>query len=150
MLEIRHYNSIHGDDYDTLFAVLADMEQEVFADAWTKTMLEESMQQPYNHLWIVRDEGLCGYLVANVIADESELLRIAVDQAYRRSGIGKMLMESYLAFVRENCTRGLLEVRHGNEAAKKLYEMYGYTPLATRKRYYNNPVEDADIYEVIV
>lgn len=36
-----------------------------------------------------------------------------------------------------------LEVRQSNEAAKRLYEKLGYSPIGVRKRFYEKPVEDA-------
>ena len=60
----------------------------------------------------------------------------------------RLLMDAYLAFARIDAVRGLLEVRHGNGAAKHLYEKNGYHLLACRKNYYKHPDEDADIYEI--
>ena len=59
-----------------------------------------------------------------------------------------MLIDAYLAFARIDAVRGFLEVRHGNGAAKHLYEKNGYHLLACRKNYYKHPDEDADIYEI--
>ena len=43
-----------------------------------------------------------------------------------------------------------LEVRQSNEAAKKLYEKLGYSPIGTRKRFYERPVEDAIVMSKIL
>ena len=64
------------------------------------------------------------------------------------SVLNDQLMDAYLAFARIDAVRGLLEVRHGNGAAKHLYEKNGYHLLACRKNYYKHPDEDADIYEI--
>ena len=130
--------------------IVAQMEQASFVDAWTEEMVADSLAQRYNHLWLAKDDAgtPCGYLLANVLGDETELLRIAVNPECRKDGIGQMLMDTYLAFVRMDAVRGLLEVRHGNSAAKHLYEKNGYNLLACRKNYYKHPDEDADIYEI--
>lgn len=113
-------------------------------------MVADSLAQSHNHLWLVEDDAgtPCGYLLANVLGDETELLRIAVNPECRKDGIGQLLMDAYLAFARIDAVRGLLEVRHGNGAAKHLYEKNGYHLLACRKNYYKHPDEDADIYEI--
>lgn len=52
-----------------------------------------------------------------------------VTREYRRQGIGKMLMDKFLAFCKEN---GVQEVKLGvfndNRAAYKFYEDYGFQP----------------------
>lgn len=94
---------------------VAQMEQDSFDDAWTEAMVADSLAQSYNHLWLAEDDigTPCGYLLANVLGDETELLRIAVNPECRKDGIGQMLMDTYLAFARMDAVRGLLEVRHG-------------------------------------
>lgn len=129
---------------------VAQMEQASFVDAWTEPMVADSLAQSYNHLWLAEDDAgaSCGYLLANILGDETELLRVAVNPECRKDGIGQMLIDAYLAFVQGCTLRGLLEVRHGNDAAKHLYEKNGYQLLACRKNYYKHPDEDADIYEI--
>lgn len=65
---------------------VAQMEQDSFDDAWTKAMVADSLAQSYNHLWLAEDDaGIpCGYLLANVLGDETELLRIAVNPECRK------------------------------------------------------------------
>lgn len=137
-------------DLQIITREVAQMEGNSFADAWTEAMIADSLAQSYNHLWIAEDDAgdSCGYLLANVLGDETELLRVAVNPERRKDGIGQMLMDAYLAFARIDAVRGLLEVRHGNDSAKYLYEKNGYHLLACRKNYYKHPDEDADIYEI--
>jgi [ribosomal protein S18]-alanine N-acetyltransferase len=39
--------------------------------------------------------------------------------------------------------RATLEVRRSNEAARHLYERFGFSVVGVRHGYYSNPVEDA-------
>lgn len=135
-------------DLELLAMQIAEIEEACFGDAWTKEMIVSSLVQSCNHVFLLCKQGrLCGYLIANMVAGETELLRVAVLPQFRREGVGQMLLESYLSYANAGCERGLLEVRHGNVAAKHLYEKNGYHLFATRKNYYKNPVEDADMYE---
>ena len=138
-------------DWQIAAREVAQMEGKSFTDAWTEAMIADSLAQSYDHLWLAEDDAgiSCGYLLANILGDETELLRIAVNPECRKDGIGQMLMETYLAYVQTIAIRGLLEVRHGNDAAKHLYEKNGYHLLACRKNYYKHPDEDADIYEIV-
>lgn len=88
-----------------------------------------------------------GYIIANLIGDETELLRIAVTDMYRGQGIGRTLLDFYLNDVADECNRCFLEVRASNQSARGLYEKYGYQEIALRKSYYSNPTEDGIIYE---
>lgn len=94
------------------------------------------------------DKLLMGYIIATDIADESELLRIAVADKFRRLDVGKSLMNYYKDNLKDHCDKFLLEVRESNQGARKLYEKMGYEVINTRKGYYSNPKEDACIYSL--
>lgn len=91
---------------------------------------------------------LMGYVIATDIADESELLRIAVADKYKRLGVGKALMKVYKEDLKSHCDKFFLEVRVSNEGARSLYGKVGYKAISTRKDYYSNPKEDAVIYSM--
>ena len=131
---------------DEIFGV----ETACFFDAWTTDMIVSSLEQAVNQVFLAwNQEMICGYLIANFVADETELLRVAVLPDMQNLGIGQLLLDAYVNYAGQTCTRGLLEVRHGNAAAKHLYEKNGYQLFATRKNYYKNPLEDADMYEIV-
>lgn len=85
-----------------------------------------------------------GYIIANVIGDESELLRIAVVPDRRKMHAGYRLLKKYLK--KTSVMSYFLEVRAGNIPARGLYEKLGYKAINVRKGYYQNPVEDAIVY----
>ncbi len=91
---------------------------------------------------------LMGYIIATDIADESELLRIAVADKFKRMGVGKNLMQIYKTDLQGHCDKFLLEVRASNAEAKALYEKLEYKEISIRKDYYSNPKEDACIYSL--
>jgi len=85
-----------------------------------------------------------GFLVARVMADEVEILNLAVAVAYRRRGIARRLIEEAL---NRSCAQGAqqcwLEVRASNQAALAFYRAVGFEEHSRRPGYYRNPVEDA-------
>lgn len=143
---------------------IADIEKLTFSDAWSYESIADTIRYEYNHLYVayLDEDGMvhcesyncyeggakfiCGYLIANQMADESELLRVAVTEEYRQKGIGRCLLEYYLTDIHGN--RYFLEVRESNAAARRLYEKYGYKALGFRKAYYHEPEEAAVIYEL--
>lgn len=143
---------------------IAELEKMTFSDAWSYESICDTAEYDYNRIFIAyMDEGgelvscdyreyngnsekLCGYLISNVVADESELLRIAVLRKLRKCGYGQALMDQYIKDTA--CNRYFLEVRKGNSSARTLYEKMGYKEAGMRKAYYDKPVEDAVIYEL--
>lgn len=132
-------------------ASVAKIENDSFESPWDEKTIEETLMLDYNHIIIVCDktdvDKIVGYVIYNVIADESELLRIAVDKAYRGRGYGEYLIKKYFENVKDIAIRSLLEVRQTNKSAIALYEKNKYKSIAIRKNYYNKPVCDAVIYE---
>ncbi len=96
-----------------------------------------------------QDIEFTGYLIANNIADESELLRIAVKKDFRCYGIGGKLIRFYHNDIGDSGKTFFLEVRESNQAARHLYEKNSYTKIATRKNYYKSPDEDGVIYQYL-
>lgn len=78
-----------------------------------------------------------GFALARVIADEAELLTIAVSPAARRQGTGKALLQELLVTsAKRGAARIFLEVSAENDSAIALYEGQGFQVLARRKAYY--------------
>ena len=90
------------------------------------------------------EETVVGFGCILLAAGEGELVDIAVLPAYRKKGLGQMLMTALLTQAREQGTENLyLEVRQSNTPARNLYEKNGFTAIGIRKKYYREPVEDA-------
>ncbi len=88
------------------------------------------------------EQGLVvGFLtVRTVAAGEHEVLNTAVDPAWRRRGVARLLLEEAL---RRNPGRFFLEVRESNFAARELYEQLGFQIGGRRPGYYESPPETA-------
>lgn len=79
--------------------------------------------------------GIAGFYS---VIDECMIMNVAVDAAYRRKGIGDMLLSRLLADAAEHgCTFATLETAENNTAAIALYEKHGFTQNGRRKGYYH-------------
>jgi len=77
------------------------------------------------------------FLLGRVIADEAELLTLAVAPERRRRGIGASLLQEFqqAAAQRQAC-RAFLEVAADNAPALALYQAHGWTQSGQRRDYY--------------
>ena len=125
---------------------VAELERATFADPWSRRSLAESLRQDHVRALVVENEDGCvvGYGMAAVIADEGEILNLAVERAVQGQGLGRLVLEGLLDVLREAGVRkAFLEVRRSNEAAIGLYRAAGFQPLGLRPSYYVSPKEDA-------
>jgi [ribosomal protein S18]-alanine N-acetyltransferase len=94
---------------------------------------------------IAEEDGeVWGLVVFRIIADEAEILNLAVEPRRRRRGIASRLIEDAFATCKAAGIKTIfLEVRESNQAARNLYARIGFTENARRPRYYRRPSEDA-------
>ena len=92
----------------------------------------------------VANTEVIGFIAARQIADEAEILNIAVHPDFRRRSIASALLVYALDKFRTCAvSRAFLELRESNLAARALYEHHGFLASGTRKSYYRDPVEHA-------
>ncbi len=78
-----------------------------------------------------------GFLLGRVIADEAELLTLAVDPAHRRRGIAARLLARFKDRAATlGAVTAFLEVAADNRAARALYVGAGWTQAGSRRGYY--------------
>jgi ribosomal-protein-alanine N-acetyltransferase len=84
------------------------------------------------------------YCSFRTVADEMEVLGLAVTPGCRRQGLGRWLLRLALSRGRrEGARRAFLEVRPSNGPAIALYDGMGFRGAGRRRGYYKDPVEDA-------
>jgi ribosomal-protein-alanine N-acetyltransferase len=81
-----------------------------------------------------------GFALYRAVADEAELLTVAVMPESRRQGIGSALLGACEAGAHaKGACRMFLEVARGNAAARGLYDRAGFREIGRRKAYYAYP-----------
>lgn len=123
---------------------IAELEQEIFTDAWTQTGIEETFAQAHSVIVVAEEESkIQGYCILYVVLDEAEIARIGVTERVRHSGVGSLILQFGEKICKEKGTeRLLLDVREGNLPARKFYEKHGFLVDGVRKNFYDNPKED--------
>lgn len=123
-------------------SVIAEIAEMSFPDPWSEAVFRQTLKSENNQIWCaVSGEMICGYLVLSRAGTEMSVDDIAVHPAYRRQGVGKLLLK--WAHGQYPAWDFWLEVRESNAAAIALYQSLGYTQVGFRKRYYQNPEEGA-------
>ena len=117
--------------------LIADMEQQVFTDAWSENSLRETWLQPQTMmLGVWADEVIAGYVILYYVLDEGEIARIAVSQQFRRQGAGSVLFRALVEkCLEKGIARILLDVRQSNQSAIAFYRSHGFTEDGVRKNF---------------
>jgi ribosomal-protein-alanine N-acetyltransferase len=123
------------------------LERRTFTDAWPISSFEDVLNGQNWHGVVAEMEGrIVAYACALIVAQEAHLANLAVDPAYRRKSVAKVLLDHILRLAAASgCELVLLEVRPSNKGARKFYEQAGFVELYQRPDYYKKPVEDAVI-----
>lgn len=106
--------------------------------AWTRQDLAELLASPGVTGLLLQAAGRdAGLALCRIVADEAELLTIAVRPSERRRGAGRRLLTAVIDRLREAGAQALfLEVGADNPAARALYEAAGFRVIGTRPAYY--------------
>lgn len=91
-------------------------------------------------------EPVIGFVGVWLIAEETHIVTIAVRDAYRRRGVGELLLIAAIELALMNEREMIsLECRASNDAAIALYDKYRFQRLGIRPHYYSDNREDAII-----
>jgi ribosomal-protein-alanine N-acetyltransferase len=127
-----------ADDLDAVVAVMPSAFDPRFGEAWTRSHCAGILSMPGVRLTIARSssDAAAGFSLWRTVADEAELLLIAVEPAHRRRGIGQMLLDHFIDHARQaGASHVHLEVRDGNPAIA-MYRRSGFNPAGRRRKYY--------------
>ena len=118
--------------------IVLDMEEEVFHEP--NPLLYAIIDNCQTDGFIVAeyDGAFCGYIVGSLFMDEARILLLAVKEKYRRKGIGKRLVNTYVDSVRSRANMVRLEVRASNLAAQTFYFRLGFRFVGMINNYYRN------------
>jgi ribosomal-protein-alanine N-acetyltransferase len=130
---------------DSYGEAAARLEGECFGENITAEAFCRFSDAPANHYFcaVGEDGTLLGYGGISLVADEAEIITVAVAPLYRRRGIARCLMEHMLRLADQTRASVYLEVRESNIPARNLYAALGFSETGVRKNYYTSPRENA-------
>jgi len=139
-----------------------EIERQGQLEPWTERSFLEELERLHSHMLVAKlnenhhgvgDEPqpgcIAGYICYWCVADEIQILNVAVHEKLRRRTIGRTLLAHA---IREGCERkarvATLEVRKSNIAARRLYEAMGFRIVGERPDYYEVQKEPAILMEL--
>lgn len=136
-------------------ALISEYEHDNFlGEAYSFDYLNEIMKDNYilkdndNIFTINIDEELVGYIIFHISKDFTDIYKIYVREKNRRNGYGcELIKEVEKMAKRFNSNKIMIEVRSKNETAINFYKKNGYKRISIRNCYYQNPIDDAIIFE---
>jgi [ribosomal protein S18]-alanine N-acetyltransferase len=143
---------------------ILEIEKQGQPEPWTAASFMEELDRLHSHLLVARlDEekswsrellfypprGIVGYICFWCVADEIQILNLAVHENFRRRSVARRLLAHALRVGREKSARvANLEVRKSNIPAFKLYESCGFKVVGERPNYYGDQMEPAILMEL--
>jgi ribosomal-protein-alanine N-acetyltransferase len=132
---------VSGDsgDLDAVMDVMASAFDPRFGEGWTRSQCAGILPLSGVMLMLARDErgDIHGFSLLRTVADEAELLLLAVAPAVRRRGVGTALLDHFIDHGRRKGVRRLhLDVRDVNPAVA-MYQAFGFKAEGRRRNYYS-------------
>lgn len=136
-------------DVGTVAAIMERAFDPRFGEAWTRAQCSGILPLSGVRLTIARasDGEALGFSLMRQVADEAELLLLAVVPEARGRGVGGALISQFIASSRSLGARRLhLEVRDGNGAIA-IYRKSGFTIAGRRSGYYSG--RDGETFDAL-
>jgi len=122
-----------------------EIEEDLFSVPWTREGFLTYLMKKDTMFFVVEEkEKILGFCSMMIVLDEGDILNVAVRRDRQKEGIGQFLVDSILRMADLQGIRLVhLEVREGNQTARRLYERLGFKEDGLRRNYYEDPVENA-------
>lgn len=120
---------------------ISELENECFAgESWSFGTIASAFENSAYTMLVAEDNGeVIGYGCACTTLETCDLENVLVAEEYRRSGIGKAVVNALLDDAAERgAEKVFLEVRVSNSAALRLYLSCGFKGVHARTRYYSD------------
>ncbi len=124
-------------DLDDVMTVMVRAFDPRFGEAWTAAQCAGALSLPGSVLFLARSgPRAIGFALARSVADEAELLLIAVRPDAQRTGAGSLLVQAVVQhFAEKGVGKVHIEVRTDNPALA-FYHGLGFTQCGLRRNYY--------------
>lgn len=114
----------------------------LFEKAWDADSVRRLLEHPASVALVATAERpwrVVGFILAQLTADEAEILSLGVAATSQRAGVAKRLVQGLIDTAqRKEVKRIFLDVAAGNAAAIGLYRGIGFAEMGRRKEYYSH------------
>jgi ribosomal-protein-alanine N-acetyltransferase len=121
-------------------ADVAALHAQLFDPPWSEDSIRKLLDHPASTAFLAvigNPKVPVGFVLAQLAADEAEILSIGVSKDWQRKGLGVRLMEGLMrAAKRAEAKRLFLDVAADNEGARGLYHRLGFLGTGLRRGYY--------------
>jgi ribosomal-protein-alanine N-acetyltransferase len=124
-------------------ADVAALHAQLFDPPWSEDSIRTLLDHPASTAFLAvigNPKVPVGFVLAQLAADEAEILSIGVAKDWQRKGLGVRLMEGLMrAAKRAEAKRLFLDVAADDEGARGLYHRLGFLGTGLRRGYYARP-----------
>ncbi|MGI8724141.1 MAG: GNAT family N-acetyltransferase [Methyloceanibacter sp.] len=128
-------------------AIMAAIHSACFPRCWDEAAFAQLLAEPLCLSLLAAAQGdnsPQAFVIVRGVADQAELLTLAVLPDNRRQGLARALVGASAAACREaGAKRLFFEVEDGNDAALLLYRSFGAVAVGSRPAYYENGADAA-------
>lgn len=122
---------------------LAEIHRGAFARPWQTQDFERFLAERNvlaDGVFVGSSSKPCGFVLSRRVADEAEILSVAVAAETRGRGYAGALLAHHLDILSRQGVRTVhLEVEEGNDPALALYRRHGFEEVGRRPGYYAKP-----------
>jgi [ribosomal protein S18]-alanine N-acetyltransferase len=119
---------------------VATLHAALFNPSWDQTAIAALLEHPAAAALVATapsQKAPVGFILAQLAADEAEIISVGVAPSWQRLGLGRRLIEGLIrAAQRAEVRRLFLEVSTNNTPALALYESLDFRRVGLRPRYY--------------
>jgi len=100
---------------------------------WSSQEIARTLENSHVH-FLTRDHG---GMIAQIVADECEILALATDPAAQRRGVATAILAELVSLAHAKGARRIfLDVARNNDRARAFYAALGFVRVGTRPGYY--------------
>lgn len=132
--------TIRNCKYEDILSI-AELEKLCFkGEGWGYGTLASSFENDTYTMLVAEEDGeIMGYGCISVVCENCDLENVLVAEEYRRSGVGRALLNALTQNAKERGAQKIfLEVRVSNAPAMRLYLSCGFVGVYARSRYYSD------------
>jgi ribosomal-protein-alanine N-acetyltransferase len=129
-------------------AALSRVHASAFSNGWSEDEFERLLADRNVICHVARESGgagkICAFTISRMVADEAEILMVAVAPGEQGRGLAGKLLSRHLGRLAARGVHNVfLEVDEGNRSAIRLYARAGFEQVGRRAGYYAKPTGQA-------